>query len=49
MPLATKLTHRRKPERRELATKAQAVGGRGQHLVVAVLVGFILYVGVSFK
>jgi hypothetical protein len=30
----TKLTRRRKPERRELATKAQAVGGRVQRLVV---------------
>ena len=34
----TKLTRRRKPERRELATKAQAVGGRVQRLVVPMLV-----------
>ena len=36
--LTTKLTRRRKRRRRELATKAEAVGGRVQRLVV-LLVG----------
>jgi len=41
----TKLTRRRKPKRRELATKAQAVGGRVQRLVSPQLDGFapVLY------
>ena len=38
-----KLTRRRKPERRELATKAEAVGGRVQRLVRPVLVAFNLW------